>query len=50
MEVVPMLRLSRNFARSGMRTPSAMPMAMAANIQSVRYLFRKESFFGPHDA
>jgi hypothetical protein len=45
MEVVPTLSESRKSASPGMRTLRAIPRNMAANIQTVRYLVRKDSFW-----
>ena len=46
IEVVPMLSLFNSSARPGMTTPRMIPSAMAANIQTVRYLLRNDNFFG----
>src|SRR5215469_5003827 len=42
-EVVPILRLSKTVLMPGANAPSAIPVAIARKIQSVRNLSRKES-------
>jgi hypothetical protein len=43
--VDPLLKESINEEAEGKKYPIATPIAMAKNIQSVRYRFRKLSFF-----
>lgn len=45
MDVVPILNLLRPSAMPGTAAPRPTPMKIARKIQTVRYLFRKESCF-----
>jgi hypothetical protein len=46
MEVVPMLSWLRSSAMLGTRAPRPIPTNIARKIQTVRYLFKNDSFFG----